>query len=294
MKYDIYNGKLHSFFEPLKSKTEIELVFITTSFGGTGSGSVFELAEFVQAQLWSESYNRCISCFIVAFTQAILPFPFPNEILQCFEMNTVNFVSDSASAERNQDDDLFRYSIEERRFIPYTETYLIDEDKKSIEELYQILVLDSFAWRKIDAKQKYSISRLPSVFISYSTKNQNVADLLADTLDANGIKCWIATRNLKQGSYAGQIVRAIKDASIFVILLSPDSIESPYVKNEINVASEQMKNGMKIVPFVIEECVLDDDCQYYLSRYEMISGLTPPIVDRINDLVDMLKALFDR
>ena len=39
------------------------------------------------------------------------------------------------------------------------------------------------------------------VFISYNTRMKNVADQIVSTLEANGIKCWYAPRDV-MGDYA--------------------------------------------------------------------------------------------
>ena len=48
-----------------------------------------------------------------------------------------------------------------------------------------------------------------------------------------------------------------------------------------------------MIPFIIEECELDEDCQYYLCRQEMFDGSQPPIVQRINDVVSRITNLLD-
>jgi len=116
---------------------------------------------------------------------------------------------------------------------------------------------------------------------------------LVDKLEENGIKCWIATRNIHEGSYARQIIQGIRGAKIFVVLISKNSIASEQVKNEIDRAFARLKDNLKIVPFIIDEAELDDECSYYLCRQEFFFGKRPPVTERIQELVlkiqDMLE-----
>lgn len=51
------------------------------------------------------------------------------------------------------------------------------------------------------------------VFISYASKEMETASKVCKFLEDNGIRCWIAPRNVNAGSnYATQIVSAIKSA----------------------------------------------------------------------------------
>jgi hypothetical protein len=42
------------------------------------------------------------------------------------------------------------------------------------------------------------------VFISYSSKDKPTADAVCATLEANGIRCWIAPRDVVPGSDWGE------------------------------------------------------------------------------------------
>ena len=87
----------------------------------------------------------------------------------------------------------------------------------------------------------------PFVFISYSTKDTDSANLVHSYLEGNGIGCWIASRNIEGGeSFAVQIVEAIEDCSAFVMITSENSNASDHVSNELSLAFSGKK---KIIPF---------------------------------------------
>ena len=106
------------------------------------------------------------------------------------------------------------------------------------------------------------------VFISYSTKNQKVANELCAYLEQAGIACWMAPRDIPSASnYAGEITRAIKSADDFLLVYSKDSCKSVHVKNEINLA---INNAKSILPYCIDNSPYDDDLEYYLSSRQKI------------------------
>ena len=106
------------------------------------------------------------------------------------------------------------------------------------------------------------------VFISYSSKNQRVANELCAYLEQAGIACWMAPRDIPSASsYAGEITRAIKSADDVLLVYSKDSCRSVHVKNEINLA---INNAKSILPYCMDNSPYDDDLEYYLSSRQKI------------------------
>lgn len=165
--------------------------------------------------------------------------------------------------------------------------------------LYEIIGLTDNELSAIDIKKKYYITpvpkkNVPEVFISYSSQNQDVADMLVDIAKNNGINCWIASSSIEAGSYAKQIVQGIREARVFVVIVSESAILSPHVKNELDIATSRIKDGLIIMPFKIDDAELDDECRYYLGRQEFFMGEKPPIEERINLFVDNIKKVINK
>ena len=60
------------------------------------------------------------------------------------------------------------------------------------------------------------------VFISYSVKDKNVADAVCANLEAGGIRCWIAPRDVGTGgTWAEEIVQAIRQPGVGPYFLFP-------------------------------------------------------------------------
>ena len=102
------------------------------------------------------------------------------------------------------------------------------------------------------------------VFISYSSANKAIADATCHILEECGIPCWIAPRNIIPGkTWAGNIVQAIRECSLMVLIYSEDSNSSSQVANEVDKA---FSHGKIIIPFMVDSTPMNDDFDYYLSR----------------------------
>jgi uncharacterized protein YjbI with pentapeptide repeats len=96
-----------------------------------------------------------------------------------------------------------------------------------------------------------------SCFISYSTKDQDFADRLFADLQAKGVRCWFAPRDAQRGrKLHEQIDEAIRVHEKLLLILSPDSMNSSWVKTEIaNTRAREKREGVqmlfpvRIVPF---------------------------------------------
>ena len=79
-----------------------------------------------------------------------------------------------------------------------------------------------------------------SCFISYSGKDQEFADRLYADLQHNGVRCWFAPHHLQPGKKLHeQIDEAIRMYDKLLLILSPDSMNSEWVKTEIAKARKR-------------------------------------------------------
>lgn len=121
-------------------------------------------------------------------------------------------------------------------------------------------------------------------FISYSSKDKNVADNLCAKLEASGMRAWYAPRDVR-GAYADAIVRAIESCTHFVVILSENSMKSQHVLNEIDLAFQRLPNDIKFKPLRIDDATFAPAFKYYLSRQHWMDALVPPLEDRLNEFV---------
>lgn len=106
-----------------------------------------------------------------------------------------------------------------------------------------------------------------TVFISHSGIDAAIATKLCNFLEASGLKCWIAPRDVSAGDYAGNITRAIRSAQLMIVVHSVNCVESEHIKNEVNIA---FNASLPIVPFCIDNEPFGDDLAYYLATKHCI------------------------
>ena len=108
------------------------------------------------------------------------------------------------------------------------------------------------------------------VFISYSSKEVDIAVKVCAYLEANGIPCWIAPRNIDAGgNYPSQIVAAIKNCEMLVLLASENTNASGHVSNEVSLAFDNRKI---IIPFKLQQFNFTDEYLYFLGRKHWIEA----------------------
>lgn len=95
-----------------------------------------------------------------------------------------------------------------------------------------------------------------SCFISYSSKDEEFAELLHRDLQAKFVRCWFAPEDLKIGDkFRVKIDEAVRIYDKLLLVLSENSIESPWVEEEVEAALEKERHHQKRVLFPVR---LDD------------------------------------
>ena len=100
------------------------------------------------------------------------------------------------------------------------------------------------------------------VFISHSSVDRKIAEEVCSYLEKEELNCWISYRvkDLQPGKeYTERIREAINYSKIFVVLLSRNSVASKQVLQEITLANERQRFGMRIFPVVIDETLSIED-----------------------------------
>jgi TolB-like protein len=109
---------------------------------------------------------------------------------------------------------------------------------------------------------------LAPVFISYASQDTDDANQICESLEAQGITCWIAPRDVKPGAeYADAIVRAINDAKAIVLVMSAGAVASAHVGREVERAASKRK---AIIAFRVDAAPLSAALEYFLSQSQWI------------------------
>jgi TolB-like protein/Flp pilus assembly protein TadD len=106
------------------------------------------------------------------------------------------------------------------------------------------------------------------VFVSYASQDAAVAKAIVDNLEKQGLKCWMAPRDVRPGApYADAIVLAINEARALVLVLSGNAVASDHVAREIERAASKHK---QIIAFRIDATSLSPGLEYFLSNSQWI------------------------
>jgi formylglycine-generating enzyme required for sulfatase activity len=120
------------------------------------------------------------------------------------------------------------------------------------------------------------------VFVSYATEDKPTADRVCVSLEASGIQCWIAPRDIEAGtSYPASIVNAVQTSRAMVLVFSSHANASPHVTSEVRCAFD---NGVALLPFRIEECDLSADLQYFLATVQWLDAWDGPVEGHLDRL----------
>ena len=129
------------------------------------------------------------------------------------------------------------------------------------------------------------------VFISYSSKDKPVADAACATLEARGIRCWIAPRDIRPGSDWGEsIVDAIHASKAFVLVFSQNANASVQIKREVERA---INRGIPVIPLRIENVMPEKSLEYFLSTPHWLDAYSPPLEQHLNYLAQVIRSILD-
>jgi len=130
------------------------------------------------------------------------------------------------------------------------------------------------------------------VFISYSSKDKIVADSIAATLEAKNIRCWYAPRDIKPGKDWGEeIVKAVSESKVFLLIFSGNSNSSQRVLDELNVA---ISDELVIIPFRIEKLDPSGAMLLHLSSRHWLDAFIPSWEKHVDALVKSVSTNLDR
>jgi len=104
----------------------------------------------------------------------------------------------------------------------------------------------------------------PRVFLSYTWDDRELAERIANTLQANGIDTWWAEWCISAGdSLRQKIDEGLGDCTHFLVLLTPNSISKPWVNQEMDAGLKRK---------------LDGACKFIPVRYDLQPAALPPLL----------------
>jgi formylglycine-generating enzyme required for sulfatase activity len=127
------------------------------------------------------------------------------------------------------------------------------------------------------------------VFISYPHQDKAIADAACAKLEAEGIRCWVAPRDISPSAdWAASIVSAIDSCRVMVLIFSAYANQSKQVHREVQRAFDGEK---PVVPFRIENVPPEKSLAYYMGPVHWLDALTPPLDQHLQRLAASVQRL---
>ena len=122
-----------------------------------------------------------------------------------------------------------------------------------------------------------------SAFISYATADKAKAEEICAYLEARGLRCWIAPRDVRAGrEYADEIIDAIERAPVLVLVLSAAANQSKFVRREVERA---VTKGDPVIPVRIENVMPSTALELFVSATHWIDAWSGNFAAHMDRLV---------
>lgn len=112
------------------------------------------------------------------------------------------------------------------------------------------------------------------VFISYTEEDERHADAALAALEAEGLKCWIAPRDIAAGDdWGAEIIKGIKSSRVMLVIFSSHANKSRHIKRELTQADE---GHLPVITFRVEDTEPADSLAYYLDTMQWLDAFPRP------------------
>ncbi len=106
------------------------------------------------------------------------------------------------------------------------------------------------------------------IFVSFASKDRDVAQTICDALENRGFSCWISSRDIGPGeNFQVSIVRAIRTAKVMILVFSSNANNSEEIKKELVLAGQ---SRLAVIPVRVEDVALDDAFAYEFATRQWI------------------------
>ena len=130
------------------------------------------------------------------------------------------------------------------------------------------------------------------VFVSHSHSDSELAARVSKALRNEGLDVWDPDLNLLPGdNWAAEVARALEESDAMVVLLTPDAINSPWVRREMEYALGAKRYSNRLIPVAIgdRERIPAHDVPWIVRRLPWVEledgGQVPEGVERIADAI---------
>jgi len=130
------------------------------------------------------------------------------------------------------------------------------------------------------------------VFISHSSQDKPIADAVCATLEARGIRCWIAPRDILPGLDWGEaIIDGINESRLMILVFTSSANKSSQITHEVERA---VHKGIPIIPFRVEDITPSKSLEFFISTPHWLDALSPPLEQHLERLADTVNVLMSK
>ena len=130
---------------------------------------------------------------------------------------------------------------------------------------------------------------MSDIFVSYASQDREPAFRIVAYLEQNGIRCWVAPRDVPPGmEYGEAIIQGIAQSRALVLILSDQSNESQFVRKEVERAVSKTK---PVLPVRIREVKPSGSLEFFISSSQWVDAWKSPMEQHLLPLVAAIKAM---
>ncbi len=124
------------------------------------------------------------------------------------------------------------------------------------------------------------------IFLSYSRRDQEFVTRLASDLNEHVAFVWFDRSTIQPGQkWHEEIMEGIQECKAFILVLSPDALESRYVREEVNKALDL---GKTIFPVIYRPAKWTGEVEYLVKEVQTLDLRSGSYTDNFQKLVDGL------
>src|SRR6185503_3694396 len=130
---------------------------------------------------------------------------------------------------------------------------------------------------------------MSDIFVSYASQDRDAAFRIVAFLEQNGIRCWVAPRDVPPGmEYGEAIIHGIAQSRALVLILSDQSNDSQFVRKEVERAVSKTK---PVLPVRIREVKPSGSLEFFISSSQWVDAWKSPMEQHLLPLVAAIKAM---
>jgi hypothetical protein len=132
------------------------------------------------------------------------------------------------------------------------------------------------------ATLEHNLKHRPRVFLSYASSDRAAAKAIVERLRSQDLNVELDIDELHPGEHWAESIRtAISASSYFLILLSRDSVRSPWVAHGVEVFKELQSRGVTFIPVLLDDC----DVPPFLWMYQRFDLRDEKNIDKLAELL---------